>query len=200
MFRLTKLLFVSIVVMIMTISTAYAEKSLAVIWDAPAKWMNKSANVIALETKLKEFLPAVEYSIQSVTTMNEKVAAYRSNHNLLAKNSVEAPPKLTEATILSLGSGNDYVMLIRMIGVISDWDKMGVMPKVYNYYVFDIADLKVYNTKTGKLIYEKQFMGKAEKEGLPKEQDKKDEVYQLAFEKCLESFSFDASHIHRLEN
>ena len=102
MFRLTKLLFVSILVMIMTISTAYAEKSLAVIWDAPAKWMDKSANVIALETKLKEFLPAVEYSIQSVTTMNEKVAAYRSNHNLLAKDSVEAPPKLTEATILSL--------------------------------------------------------------------------------------------------
>lgn len=31
-------------------------------------------------------------------------------------------------------------------------------------------------------------------------QERKDEIFQVAFDKCLQNFSFDASQIHKLEN
>lgn len=211
MYRIIKVLNIVLLLMLTSVSVTFAQNSVAVIWDAPSQWVEKEANVNALETKLKEVLPASEYSIQPLSTTNAKLSSYRASHNLLAKSQTEAAPNLSKDAILNLAAGSDYAMVIRMDSIISDAYLMGqvVVPTVVNYYVFDIANVQVYNAKTGKLLYKnKQFMGKGDNSAIGAmfksadsvSQERKDEIYQKAFEKCLENFTFDASHIHKLEN
>ncbi len=211
MLRISKVFYVTLLVFIMTVSTTYAQSSVAVIWDAPAQWVNNDRNITALEMKLKEFLPSAVYFVQPLASMNEKLSAYRSSHNLLAKSPTEAAPLLSKDAILSLAGGNDYAMVLRMDSIISDVYLIGgiIVPTVVNYYVFNIADIKVYNVKSGKLLYKnKQFMGKGDNSSFASlfkaadsvSQERKDEIFQTAFEKCIQNFTFDASHIHRLEN
>lgn len=210
MLIITRIIYMTLLVMLMTFSVTYAS-SIAVIWDAPVQWMEKEANVTALESKLRGFLPAADYSIQPLSIMNAKVVAYRSSNNLLAKNAYEGGPVLTTDAVMTLAAGNDYAMLLRMDSIITDHhDTWGeIIPEVTNYYVFDIADIKVFSVRTGKLLYKnKQFLGKASNGALNAmfkssdsvSQERKDEIFQNAFDQCLLNFTFDASHIHRLEN
>lgn len=212
MIRATKIIYLALVMLLLTFSSAYAQNSIAVIWEAPAQWMEKETNVAALEAKLKEVLPASEYDLQPLATTNAKVAAYRTTHNLLAETGIDAPPKLTTDAVLNLVAGNDYVMLLHMDALVSDYFPCNdYLPHTdIANYVFDIVDIKIYNVKTRKLLYKKQFMSKAANNGANAffaikyldriSQERKDEIFQKAFDKCLENFTFDASHIHRLEN
>lgn len=212
MIKVTKIVYLTLLTLLLTVSSAYAQNSIAVIWEAPEQWMEKNTNVMGLEAKLKEVLPAADYALQPLTDTNSKVAAYRSSHNLTGKSKTEAPPKLSTDAVMSLAGGNDYVMLLHMDAIVSDYFPCNdYLPHTdIANYVFDIVDIKVYNVKTRKLLYKKQFMSKAANNGANAffaikyidriSQERKDEIFQKAFEKCLENFTFDASHIHRLEN
>lgn len=54
MLIITRIIYMTLLVMLMTFSVTYAS-SIAVIWDAPLQWMEKEANVTALESKLRGF-------------------------------------------------------------------------------------------------------------------------------------------------
>lgn len=210
MVKVTRIIYITLLTMLLSITSAYAQHSLTVIWEAPAQWVDKEANVTALETKLKSLLPATEYAIQSISDSRARVSAYRDNHSLTAKSAVEAPPRLSSDAVFSLAAGNDYVMVLHMDAVITDYfATFGDLPRVVDYYVFDIADMKIFNVKTRKLLYKKQFMSKANNSGVNAffaikdidriSQQRKDEIFQTSLDKWLENFTFDASHIHRLE-
>lgn len=212
MIKVTRIVWFALLTLALTVSSAYAQNTMAIIWEAPAQWMEKDSNVKALEAKIREVMPVSEYTLQPLETTNSKVAAYRLSRNLSGNSKTDAPPKLTTDAVLNLAAGNDYAMLLRMDAIVSDYFPC------YDYlphtdianYVFNIVDIKVYNTKTRKLLYKKQFMSKAANNGANAffavkyidriSQERKDEIFQKAFENCLENFSFDASHIHRLEN